>query len=697
MKNSRKALLTGARDSKLSRIQTLQVIEKLGQFVPALNFEPVWMSSPGDRDRETDLRFSEADFFSRDLDEAVLNEQIDCAVHSAKDLPEKLRVGLDFFYLPWREDPRDALVYPAGKEAVSCPRIGVSSGRREKYAARRFHDGQILNIRGNIDDRIAQLDAGKYDVLIMAAAGLNRLGLSDRVSEYIPLEELTPPPAQGQLAVVFKEGSGTFNTLRKLFVKTLIFAGAGVGMKDNVTLGALEAVRNCDVCFYDALCPQELLEELSAGAERVYVGKRKGEHSHSQDEICELLTDSIKKGKSVVRLKGGDPGVFGRLAEETATLDAFELPYRILPGVSSLAAATSSTGLLLTRRGMSRGFTVATPRKAGESEIKWFSDEERKSFPQVFFMGASELEAIANKLIADGYSREMPVSVVFNAGYPDCKIISAAVGDIAGEVPESSMPGIIIAGDVADSRFLYKEHGALSAARILFTGSETLCCKAVRIIRDFGGIPIVMPMIKLERVACNIEKINFADWLIVNSPSAAELLLNSSMDLRKLPKIAVCGKGTEEVFKRHNIYPELCPEQDFGTKGLFEALKNKIRTTDKIIRLCSDNSKAELTEMLKRIAPDTEDMVFYRNIPLSYEEFPEFDAVLFTSPSTVKAFPVERLKNKKICVIGEPTEKALAGYDVIKSENAGIHDMLFALAGNIVNDILTSRSCNGIS
>lgn len=694
MKNSGTALLTGARDSKLSRVQTMQLIKKLGQFVPVLKFEPVWMSSPGDRDRETDLRLSESDFFTRDLDEAVLNGQLDCAVHSAKDLPEKLRAGLDFLCFPWKEDRRDVLVYPEGKEAVPCPRIGVSSERRAAYVEKRFPDGQVLNIRGNIDERIAQLDAGKYDVLIMAAAGLLRLGLSDRISEYIPLDELTPPPAQGQLAVVFKDGSKTFNTLRKLFVKTLVFAGAGIGTKDNATLGTVEALRNCDICFYDSLCPRELLEELPAGAESVYVGKRKGEHSYSQDEICELLTDSVKEGKKVVRLKGGDPGMYGRLAEETAALDVFELPYRVLPGVSSLAVATSTTGLLLTRRGMSRGFTVAAPRKAGSPEIKWFSNEERKSFPQVFFMGVSELETIVDKLISDGYSQDLPLSVIFNAGYPDCEIISATLATITGKLPESSMPGIIIAGDIADSRFLYREHGALNSMRVLFTGSEALRCKAVRTIQDFGGIPICRPMIKLELEGEStlepsvFEKIISADWLVVNSPSAAELLLNSGIDLRKMPKIAVCGRGTAEVFKKHSIYPEVCPEQDFGTDGLYRVLKDKIKRSDKIIRLCSDSSSLELTDMLKKISPDTKDIIFYRNIPVTYEDLPEFDAVLFTSPSTVKAFPDDMLKNKKICVIGEPTGKALARYDLIKGENASINDMLFALAANRINDIL---------
>jgi uroporphyrinogen III methyltransferase / synthase len=696
MKDSVKVILTGARDSKLSRIQTWQALAQLERLIPALKFETIWMSSPGDRDRETDLRISDPDFFSRDLDDAIWSEKIDCALHSAKDLPKELRAGLDFLYLPWKEDPRDVIIYPKGKSIVHSPRIGISSERRELYAAKRFPDGQTLTIRGNIDDRIAQLDRGKYDVLIMAAAGLLRLDLADRISEYIPLEELATPSGQGQLVLVFKQNNPTFNLLRKLFVKPVIFAGAGIGVKDNATLGTVEALRNCDVCFYDALCPQELLEYLSEKTEKVYVGKRKGKHSHSQQEICQMLVDYAKKRKRIVRLKGGDPGMFARLAEETEALDAFELPYRVLPGISSLAAATSSTGLLLTRRGMSRGFTVATPRKSGSADIEWISDEEKKSFPQVFFMGISELETITGHLLSDGCSPDLPAAIVLNAGYPDCTVINGTVSNIATKLPKTSMPGIIIVGNIADSRFLFKEHGALNGMRVLFTGSEALSEKAVREIRDFGGIPICMPMIKLEKIAGGREKISSADWIIVNSPSSAELLIKSGIDLRKLPKIAVCGKETAAVFDKHNIYPEICPEHDFGADGLFKAFEQEIKSSDKIIRLCSSNSKSELTEMLKKIAPATEDLLFYRNTPISYSSLPDFDAVLFTSPSTVKAFPVSKLKNKRICAIGRPTEKNLLEIipeqDILIGAEATIADMIFSLAAESVTNTLNKRN-----
>ena len=696
MKSSQTVLQAGARNSKLSLAQTEQAFAKLKELLPVLDFEIISFSSPGDRDKKTDLRESDADFFTRDLDDAVLSGEIDCAVHSAKDLPQELREGLDVLYFPWAEDRRDVLIYPKG--AANAPRIGISSKRREEYAAKRFSAGKTLPIRGNIDDRIAQLDRGEYDVLIMAAAGLVRLGLADRISEYIPLEELTPPPDQGRLAMVFKKGNSTFTLLRKLFVKPLVFAGAGVGTKENTTLGTIEALKNCDVCLYDALCPQELLDYLPCGAQAIYVGKRSGKHSYSQTEICRMLLDYARKGKRVVRLKGGDPGIFGRLAEEIAVLDEYELPYRVLPGISSLTAATTSTGLLLTRRGTARGFNVFSPRKSGSSDIEWLSDEEKSEMPQVFFMGVGKLKGICEQLLAEGRNSATPVAVVFNAGYPDQKIINGTIENITDKMPDASMPGIIIVGDIANRDFIFREHGVFAGKRILFAGSEALKTKAERNIREFGGIPVSMPMIELESCLkeAEIKEISKADWIIVNSPSSAEFLVESGVDLRKLPKIAVCGKQTAAIFEARGIKPEICPEKDFGAAELLKSIKGELKKSDRVVRLCSDKSDSLLTDELKKIAPDTGELISYNNKPVTYDSLPEFDAVLFTSPSTVESFvsnfSITSLKSKKICVIGKPTEKTLKELlpeaSVIKGTEATVEDMIFTLAAEYVKSDL---------
>jgi len=161
MKNSWPALRIGTRSSKLAIRQTDGAIAKLREFLPEFKFKAIPFSSPGDRNRQLDLRDSPPDFFTRDLDDAILSQAIDGAIHSAKDVPLPLRNGLDWFWLPWREDSRDALVSAPGQNLAKLIqassgqfRIGVSSQRREDYCRKKFPAALLLPIRGNIDHRL---------------------------------------------------------------------------------------------------------------------------------------------------------------------------------------------------------------------------------------------------------------------------------------------------------------------------------------------------------------------------------------------------------------------------------------------------------------------------------------------------------------------------------------------------------------
>jgi len=218
-------LKIGTRSSRLALTQTGNALEKLAEIFPSFEFTVTPLSSPGDRDHKTDLKHSDQDFFTRDLDVAVINGEIDAAIHSAKDLPDSINRKLDWFWLPWHEDPRDVLIEGEGTRCEISGsgsnkndkyRIGVSSERREEYCRKFFPDAELLPIRGNIEDRINKLDAGEYDLLIMAAAGLKRLGLKHRISEYIPLSEMPSPSGQGYLSVTFRKGDRRFEIIRIL-------------------------------------------------------------------------------------------------------------------------------------------------------------------------------------------------------------------------------------------------------------------------------------------------------------------------------------------------------------------------------------------------------------------------------------------------------------------------------------------------
>ena len=707
MKDSEKVLLTGARDSKLSVAQSLNAIKNLENILNNFNskidqkitFKLVEFSSPGDRDQNTDLRYSEADFFSKDLDDALVNGEIDCAIHSAKDLRniiEDANDKVDLMWLPWSEDVRDAIILPVGKKMEDLPenpRIGISSDRREKYCAKRFPNGIQLNIRGNINRRLEQLDNGDYDLLIMAVAALNRLGLEERLNEIISTEELPPPFGQGTLAITFRKGDEFFTTLRKAFVKSVIFAGAGIGSENNTTNGVINELKQCDVCLYDALCPQELVNYVPDDAQKIFVGKRVGQHSHTQDEINQLILDFARKGCKVVRLKGGDPGIFGRLAEEVDILDKHHLPYKVLPGISSLNLATTCTGLLTTRRDLNRGFTVATPRKSGSGKLEWFSAEDRQKFTQILFMGATEIVQIAKNLINDdNYDGETPISIVFSAGLPQQKIVCGTLNNIAEKVDlfPKKQPGLILIGEAVDEKFLFKNNGALAEKNILFTGSSAISYKAINAVNEMGGICINKPLIELEALQLKNEDfaaIFDAEIIILPSPSIAELLIKTmfkkQISITKLPKIAVCGAGTADILKRYGIFVDIVADYNYGADGLAAKLEQifgndtKLKAETKIVRLKSNIAPAKLYNSLTQNGfSNISEITVVENNPKQYnnedfESFGNINALMFCSPSAVSSFvenfSAEQLKNKDIIVIGEPTKNKV--YEFIdKSE-----------------------------
>ncbi|HEY5652764.1 MAG TPA: hydroxymethylbilane synthase [Pontiella sp.] len=222
MKKSPPVLKTGTRPSQLARTQTRQALDRIERTLKDVVFEMVVITSTGDTDRTTDLRESPADFFTKELDTSLLCGEIDLAVHSAKDLPHPLPNNIQSFWLPWREDPRDVLVLPHGKtlaDLSQTPIIGISSERREQYCSRRFPEAVQKNIRGNIEERIEQLDRGDFDIVIMASAALFRLGMEERITEWIPLEELKVPEGQGYLAVTYREGDERISSLHKRLEK----------------------------------------------------------------------------------------------------------------------------------------------------------------------------------------------------------------------------------------------------------------------------------------------------------------------------------------------------------------------------------------------------------------------------------------------------------------------------------------------
>jgi len=696
----------GTRGSRLAVVQTRNALDRLAKQLPGCRFEDVVVSSPGDRDLDTDLRETPADFFTRDLDEKILAGELDCAVHSAKDVPDPVCDGIDWFWLPWREDPRDAVILPPGRSIEQLPAesiIGVSSERREAYCRRRFPSAQLRNIRGNIEERLSQLDAGDFGAVLMAAAALIRLDLPDRISELIPLDELPPPDGQGYLAVTFRSRDERFLRMRSLFVKAVVFAAGGVGSGGTCTLDTLKALQRCDVCLHDTLMGPDLLERLPATVQRIPVGKRCGQHSLPQEETTALIARHARRGRRVVRLKGGDPGIFGRLAEEVEALDALGLPYHALPGVTSLTAASTGTGILLTRRGLSRGFCTMTPRLAG-GELGPVSASERIKLPIVFYMSVSAADTVTRKLIEDGLPADTSAAVVFGAGGDQAYVISGTLSDIGKKVAQGSheLPGTLIVGEVVQYRYP-TEWGALQGRRTLLTCSRALQDRAAGLVLDFGGVPVRRPLIRLApspEGLSHVRNVGRYDWVVLTSPSAvrcfAELLRLSTVDIRSVPKLASCGGGTSEELTRMGFTVDVEPETDFGGNGLLAAVKPLVTHQTRILRLRSDKAGPGLAEALRKLGATVADCVLYHNERIDYDAKPDFDVVFFASASAVEGFDaqwgLDTVSGKSVAAIGQPTlaalEKRGVPVDLVAPE-ATVESSITALAEQCVRQALT--------
>ncbi len=661
----------GTRSSQLALLQAESVREFFSEKLPESKWELALLSSPGDRDKAAALVSSPTDFFTRDLDEALLAGKIDCAVHSAKDLPNPLPEGIDFFWLPNPVDSRDVLV-----GSLEPNVIGVSSERRIAYAKEHFPNAECKPLRGTIEERLAQLDAGEFDGLIMAAAALQRLGFEERITEWISADDLLSPDGQGTLALTFRADDKRFLRLRSLFVKPVVFVSAGTSA-GLCTQAGVAALRRADVCLYDALMDPALLNELPATTQKIYVGKQYGRHSHAQSEICELLARFARQGKRVVRLKGGDAGLFGRLAEEMESLDALQLPHRVIPGVSSLSAATTGTGLLLTRRGVADRVRIISGHSAEEGPVNAESE--------VIFMGTRKLAELAQERIAGGADSQTPAAVVFSAGRTEEKLVFGTLETIASRVAnETGPPGLILIGPAVQEKFGTRAHGALRGQRVWLTCSDAVQERAAQAVLDFGGMPVQQPLIEL--VPEKVPILGTFDWLIVTSPSAVRCLISQLDDLRKLPKILCCGIGTAKALEAFRIQADAMPEGEFNSKGVLEAAQKHIPKEAQILRVRSDRAGEALSSTLRETFDHVEDVVICRNEKVVCE-MPVYDAVFFASVSAVESFAeqfgVEKLARKEVVVIGKMDASALRKHgieNVVAPKQSTVEGAVEALA-----------------
>lgn len=680
---------SGCRNSKLSLIQTENALNAIKEDLPKLEFKIIGIQSFGDKNKNINLDSPEApeDIWTRELDEMLLNGSIDIAVHSAKDLPPKLHPKIDFFWLPWSEEPGDVLIFRKGQTEKDLPKkpiAAVSSERRSIYVKEKYPKAILKPIRGTIEERITQLDNGDFDILLMAEAALNRLHLQDRISFKIPLKDLPPPEGQGKIAITFLKHNATALILRDLYIQPVTFVGAGPGDPELLTIKGKKALERADCVLYDALANPTLLDFANPLADKIFVGKRAGEHSMQQDKISELMTLKVKQGKSVLRLKGGDPAIFGRLAEELHALKAYQIPYRIIPGVSALNGATLASGLLLTARGINQSFLTATATTEiiEKDYLKQYASIRQ---PVIFFMGLKQINQIVKEYLASGWAPTTPIAVI-----SDKYLFGAVRGNLKNiktKLSQSGLkaPALIAIGDFAsEDNNLQPSKNILDQCQILLPGVKESVEHLSEEIECFGGTPVPWPMVQLtinQSIVDNLKDIASFDLIVLASPAAVrfffELVVRNKLSFSKNIEFAVTGPGTALELQKFGWFPKYIPNSDFSSKGLIKKFMEFNLSSKNILIPHSDIGGEEIKNYLSKTSFVTS-IILYHNAPITPEKpLPEFMAILFTSPSSVqhfiKKYKATILKKKLIIAIGQVTAAEISKHkikvDVIAKES----------------------------
>ncbi len=435
--------------------------------------------------------------------------------------------------------------------------------------------------------------------------------------------------------------------------------GAGPGDPGLMTTRALELIGEADVIFYDRLIPPNALAGARHDAELEYVGKMPGTVHNPQEEINRRLVEAARAGKSVVRLKGGDPFTFGRGGEEAEELARAGISFEVVPGVTAAAAAAATAGIPLTHRDDSAGVAFVTGhREAGADAGQGMDpDGSLARFPGtlVFYMGVKRLAGNAADLIAGGRPAGQPAAAIQDASTPNQRVVTATLGTIAARVEEAGIrpPALIVVGDVVrhHSRLAWFGTGPLAGRRVVVTRAKHQAGKLAALLRGQGAEVIEMPVIEIEplvpdRDALDVFARGEIDLICFTSPNSIDRFFavldgELEMDARDLPPlVAAIGPSTARRLKGYGIRADIVPD-----RALAEDLLGKLiadgHADKRILIPRALEAREELPEGLRQAGAAVTVLPLYRTVPVApakklLQRAAAADAITFTAASTVR-------------------------------------------------------------
>ena len=448
--------------------------------------------------------------------------------------------------------------------------------------------------------------------------------------------------------------------------------GAGPGDPGLLTARALELLARADVVLHDKLIPREALDVARPDAELIDVGKIGGGPQVPQDETERLIVEHARAGKRVVRLKGGDPFVFGRGGEEGRILREAGIAFEVVPGVTAGIAAPAYAGIPVTFRGASSAVAFVTghedPAKP-ETAIDW---DALARFPGtlVFYMGVRQLPRISERLIAAGRPAEQPAAIVERGTLPGQRTVAATLATLPEQAAAASIgaPAITVIGEVAalHDELSWLDRRPLHGRSVVVTRARAQASKMAARLRELGASVVEAPAIRTEPLDAEVPDPRSFDLVCVTSPVGAERLLEEVRDARALagPLIAAIGPGTARALREGGIVADLVPERAVA-EGMVEALRDV--PVGRVLIARAEEGRDVLIDALRERGATVAVVALYRTVAEPLDDGVR-DAALgadyatFTSASSVRSFldaAGGTIAGPRIVSIGPATSAAL--------------------------------------
>ncbi len=480
--------------------------------------------------------------------------------------------------------------------------------------------------------------------------------------------------------------------------------GAGPGDAGLMTVKGLGLLQQADVIVYDRLVDEGLLSNVRSDAELIYVGKSSGEHTVKQEDINRILVAKAKEGKSVVRLKGGDPMVLGRGGEEAEALVANKISFVVVPGVTSAIAVPEYAGIPVTHRGLAASFAVVTghedPSKESSS-VEW-GDLASAADTLVCLMGMGNLAAIVDELIKGGRSPETPVALIRDGTTPRQRTVVGKLSTIVKQAERAKLkpPVVIVVGDVVNlrERLAWFDKQPLFGKRVLVTRSRAQASVLSRMLAECGAEAVELAVIEIKELTDTSEldeavaHLRDYHWIIFTSVNGVEAVWRRmraiGLDARRFgaARIGAIGPATAERLQELGLYPDFI-SQEYTSESILKGMKKLGVSGCRILLPRSDIAPRDLIDGLIRLGAEPFEVAAYRTVAPDDVASEgkrrllngEIDVITFASSSTVANLvalldgDVAAINKAKVACIGPATataaEKAGIRVDIMAQEH----------------------------